>query len=175
MRDLAVILLSFLLCADALAGEVRMRPGVSREGLMVPDENRDYSAHRVDADVFGWNKDFTQVGCIGLDLYRRPNSEQNGESFLLVFDTDSVKPVHNVQTLYNTAAPNPENPPPLMDVRDRMWGIDVVFQRLWPKRPKRKWTKGYMKTEILWEPVPVGDGRCEPAVGFLLKWKGQSR
>ncbi len=174
MRSSALILI-LLAAGVAQAGDVRVRPGQTLEGLVVPESHTDWSAHRVDADVFGWNKDFTEVGCIGLDHHRKPNSEITGESFLLVFKTDSVEPIHNVHSLYDTAAPNPEDPPPLMDVRDRMFGIDVVFQRMWPKRPKRKWYRGAMKVDMLWEKVPVGESRCEPSVGFMLSWRGERR
>lgn len=174
MGRVAAILILFA-SVVAHAGDVRIRPGQSLEGVVVPEGPQDWSAHRVDADVFGWNKDFSEVACIAMDQYRKPDSEITGESFLLVFETDSVKPLHNVHSLYDTAAPNPEDPPPLMDVRDRMFGIDVVFQRMWPKRPKRKRPRGAMKVDMLWEKVPVGESRCEPAVGFMLSWKGESR
>lgn len=163
-----------LLSAPVVAGELITKPGADLEELIVPDGPQDLTAYRVDADVFGWNKDFTQLGCIGMELKRKPNGEQTGETFLLVFRTTSVEPIHNVHTLYITQGPTPHNPLAMFDVRDRMFGIDEVFQRMWRKRPTRKWRKGAMKVEMVWEKVMSGD-RCEPAVGFILDWKGKRR
>ncbi|MEM6732280.1 MAG: hypothetical protein AAF658_12045, partial [Myxococcota bacterium] len=174
MRVLAPICV-FLLSWPALAGTVRTEQGKSLDAVVTPTGPRDFSAHRVDAEVFGWNKDFSELGCLGMELVRDRTSQIVGESFLLVFPTDSVKPRHNVQTLFNSDAPNPNDPPPLMDVRDRMWGIDEAFQRLWPKRPKRKRPRKAMKVEVLWEKIEVEEGLCQPAVGFVLRWKGETR
>lgn len=158
----------------AHAGELVTNPGDDLEELIVPTEPQDLTAYRVDADIFGWNKDFSQLGCIGMELQRKPDGEQTGEAFLLVFPTETVEPIHNVHTLYITQGPSPHNPLAMYDVRDRMFGIDVVFQRMWPKRPTRKWKRGAMKVEMVWEKVVAGD-RCEPAVGFILDWKGRRR
>ncbi|MEL7305754.1 MAG: hypothetical protein AAGJ56_07980 [Myxococcota bacterium] len=160
--------------ADAGAAEVRARPSDSFEHLVKPDAKHDYSAYRVDSEVFGWNKDFSEVGCIGMELTRKPDSAQLGEAFLLVFKTDSVEPLHNVHTLYISQSAF-EQPIPLVDVRDRTKGIDFVYRRMWPRKPKKKWYRGAMRVETVWEPVAKGDGSCEPAVGFILRWKGQKR
>ena len=56
------------------------------QNALMPEVNADLSAHRIDCDVFGWNKDFTEVAALGLNLVRYPRGKQRGEGFLLVFD-----------------------------------------------------------------------------------------
>ncbi len=66
-----------------------MRLATARDELL-PQLDADLSAHRVDTDIFGWNKDFTEMAAIGSDIFRYPKGKQRGEAFLLVFDIDSV-------------------------------------------------------------------------------------
>jgi hypothetical protein len=141
----------------------------------MPDLDADLTAYRVDCDVFGWNKSFTEVAAIGSEVRRTARGAHRGEAFMLVFDIGSTVPKHNVHVLKITQAALPHDPIPLEDIRGRMWGIDFVYQRKWPKRPKRKRPKGAMKIEPIWESVEIEPDICQPAVGFLLAFKGQRR
>ena len=80
------------------------------QGALMPKPGQDLSAHRVDTDVFGWNKELTEVAAIGLDVKRGVRGEQRGEGFVLVFDIGQVVPKHNVHVLYITQAAMPHDP-----------------------------------------------------------------
>jgi hypothetical protein len=129
----------------------------------------------VDADVFGWSKDFAEMGALGSEVKRFPRGKQRGEAFLLVFDIGSITPKHNVHVLYITQADMPHDPLPIDDVRERMWAIDYQYQNMWPRRPKRKWYRGAMKIETLSVLDKVQPTVCQPAVGFVMQYKGQWR
>ncbi len=141
----------------------------------MPDINADLTAYRIDSEVFGWNKKFTEVAALGSEVRRGKHGEHRGEMFLLVFDIGSLISKHNVHVLHITQAALPHDPIPLEDVRNRMWGIDVVFQNKWPRRPKRKHFRGAMTIEPIWESVDLGEGVCQPTIGFMLSYKGKRR
>ncbi len=46
---------------------------------------------------------------------------------------------------------------------------------MWPRQPHRKQPKGAMQVQMIWDPLLVGNGLCQPLVGFALRWHGQSR
>ena len=145
------------------------------EGALMPKPGDDFSAYRVDSDVFGWNRDFTEMGALGMEVRRYPKGKQRGEAFLLVFDIGAVEPKHNVHSIYITQADAPHAPLPIADVRDKMWAVDFQYRNMWPKRPKRKHFKGAMTVEPIWEFVETKASVCQPAVGFIMRHKGQSR
>lgn len=172
---IAALVLVFGGVSHAWAGEIRSSPGQTTENLVVPGADEDFSAYRVDADVFGWNRDYSELACLGMELKRRPDSSQIGEAFLLTFPVETIEPNHNVHVLFISHGATPHNPLPLYDVRDRIWSIDEIYQRLWPKRPKRKRPQGAMKVELIWDKVEVSRNVCQPAVGFVMHWKGTMR
>ena len=141
----------------------------------MPNIDDDLSAYRIDCDVFGWNRSFTEVGAIASEVRRTARGAHRGEAFMLVFEVGSVVAKHNVHVLEITQAALPHDPIPLEDIRNRIWGIDWVFQQKWPKRPKRKRPKGAMKIEPIWESVEIEPGLCRPTVGFLLTHRGKRR
>lgn len=158
--------------ATVLAQGAGAPPGGQAE---MPDLNADLTAYRVDSEVFGWNKKFTEVAALGSEVRRGKRGEHRGEMFLLVFDIGSLIAKHNVHVLHITQAALPHDPIALEDARERMWAIDVVYQNKWPRRPKRKHFRGAMTIEPIWESVDLGDGICQPTVGFMLSYKGTRR
>lgn len=140
----------------------------------VTKPGEDLSAHRIDADVWGWSKDYKKMGVIGSDVKRTEDGAHRGWTFVMVFEVGSTEPEFKVISTRVTQAALPHNPEPLYDVRDRMWSVEYNFQRTYPKRCKLKQPRGAMSIEPIWELIE-DDGACTPAVGFLMKWKGQTR
>ena len=134
----------------------------------------DLSAHRIDADVWGWSKDYGKMAVVGSDVKRTEDGAHRGWTFVMVFEVGSLEPEFKVISTRVTQAALPHNPEPLYDVRDRMWSVEYNFQRTYPKRCKLKQPKGAMSIEPIWELVE-DDGACTPAVGFLMTWRGRIR
>jgi hypothetical protein len=141
----------------------------------VVDPNEDFSAHRLDSEVFGWSKDFKEVAVLGSNITRGRASEQRGERMLLVFDVGVLTPKQNLQVDFHTQAALPHDPIPIPDVREWMWNIGYEYPKMWPKKPQKKQPKGAIKIEPVWEFNGLGDNLCQPIVGFVLEWKGEKR
>lgn len=171
-RTLALVLLGAV--GPAAAGDDRGPPGAPSPWEM-PPAGQDFSAFRIDCDVFGWNRDFTQVGAVGTEVRRGPLGRHRGDAYLLVYPVGSTELVHNVSTHSITQADLPHDPVPLDDARTFLWTIERSFQEMWPKRPIRKQPRGGMGVEMLWEAAPIGPDMCQPAVGFLLTYQGKHR
>ncbi len=151
----------------ALAGNTH---DTNRIKTRVPTIQQDLTAYRADSDVFGWNRNFTVMGAIGSEIQRYPKGKQRGEIFMVIYDIGSVIPKHNVHVLYITQADMPHDPLPIDDVRDKMWGIDHQFQKMWPRRPKRKRPRSAMHVETLWYIQKIGENKCSPWIGFALRF-----
>lgn len=135
----------------------------------------DLTAYRMDCDVFGWNRDFTEVGAVGSEVYRGPKGKHRGDVSMLIYKVGSTIPIHNVNVHNITHADLPDNPIPLDDARDLMWSIEGVYLKMWPHRPKYSRPKKGMRVETLWAPVPGEADLCTPHVGFLLHYKNSQR
>ncbi len=156
---------------DVLGGS----PSATSPDLLVHDLGTDFTAYRLDCEVFGWNKDFTQVGAVGTEINRGPRGKHRGEAYLLAYPLGRPGPIHNVIAHNITHADLPHDPLPIEDARDLLWVIENSFLDMWPKRPKRKQPKGAMSVEPVWDPkVSTGD-LCTPLVGFTLTWHNRHR
>ena len=164
--------LAGLLIARTAAAEL---PPKTRVDLVVPRANADHSAYRLDVEVFGWNRDFTEVACVGSEIARGPNGGHRGEVNLLAYEVGKIVPLHVVIAHNVTHADLPNEPVPIEDARDLMWAIEDSFQGMWPKRPKHRAPAGAMRVEPISEPNPRGGGLCTPEVGFILTYRGQRR
>jgi hypothetical protein len=156
---------------DVLGGS----PPSTLPDLLVHPRGTDLSAYRVDCEVFGWNKGFSEVAAVGTEIRRGPRGKHRGEAFLLVYPFGQPIPTHNVIAHNITHADLPNDPIPIEDARDLMWVIENSFQEMWPRRPQHKRPKGGMAVETLWDPWVVQGGLCKPLVGFALKLGGRSR
>ena len=146
-----------------------------REYAYVPAPGADHTAHRIDCDVFGWNRDFTEMAVLVSEVERGPGGKQRGEISVVVYRIDSIIPVRNVHVLYVTQADMPHDPLPIADIREKMWTIGDGFEHLWDRRPKRRQFPGAMVVDAVFDPVEVSPGVCRAAVGFMLTWRGRLR
>jgi len=143
--------------------------------LAIPEPGQDLTAYRIDTDVFGWSRDFREMGAVGSEVRRGKQGEHRGEQFILIFDVGDVVPKENVQGMFVTQPALPDNPEPLDDIRDSMWIADIQYQKQWPKRPIRKHFPGAMLIEPMWEAEEVEEGVCQPVVGFFLTYRKEVR
>lgn len=182
---------SALLCLFALTHDV----WAAEPELIAPRPGQDLSAYRYDCDVFGWNREGTEVGAVGIEVTRGPRGRHRGTAFLLVYKVGQTVPIHNVNTHVITHADFPDNPVPLDTAEDLMWTIENAYQEMWPKRPTRHRPAQWMHVEPIWDPTPASqakaavvdpknmqapalprpDEACTPAVGFILNYRGQKR
>ena len=110
-----------------------------------------------------------------INVRRGPRGKHRGAGFLVVFPVGSTTPVRRVKVTHITQAPVPDDPLPIIEAKDRLWAIDFSYQQLWPRRPKRSHFPGAMRIEPIWQKVEVEPRVCQPAVGFLLHYRGQTR
>lgn len=143
-------------------------------GLM-PNGYADHTASRVDAEVFGWNLDFTQVAAVATTANRGPLGGTRGQVLLVVWPTTSVKAIENIEINVITAADLPHDPVPLDEAKSKLMDIDYNLARLWPQRPHKNKPSGWMNVETIWDPVAINANDCQAAVGFVLEAKGQIR
>lgn len=148
-----------------------------QENGIAADINTDFSGHRVDSQIAGWNEDYTELSVMALETRRGPRGTQRGEVFMLVFNIGAIKPKHNHHALYISQAPTPHDPLPLTEIRDRMWGMGFRLKARYFRAPKDTPPKGGIDYRMLWEPIitPNSDRSrtCSPSVGFIL-WKGKA-
>jgi hypothetical protein len=150
-------------------------PPVTKPELLVHDQGDDLSASRLDCEVFGWNRAFTEVAAVGADTRRGPRGKHRGEAFLLVYALGQGLPIHNV-IAHNITHPDlPHDPIPIDDARDLTWVIENSYLDMWPRRPKHKRPPQGMQVKLIWDPLQVKNGLCTPLVGFSLHWHGMSR
>lgn len=134
------------------------------------------SAYRFDCDVFGWNRDFSEVAAIGSEAHRGPEGKHRGSAFLLAYKVGETVPIYNVIGHVITHADLPKDPIPLDDARDLMWVIEHQYLNMWPKRPKRSHFPGAMQVTPLWDPMESdSSSTCTPGVAFMLEYRGQKR
>ncbi len=160
---------------DPVFDELGNAPPKTKPELLLHEAGEDLSAARLDCEVFGWNRAFTQVAAVGSDTRRGPRGKHRGEAFLLVYALGQTLPIHNVICHDITHPDLPHDPIPIEDARDLMWVIENSYQAMWPRRPRYKRPKGAMEVSVLWDPLRVKDGLCTPLVGFTLRWRGQAR
>ncbi|MBI3179958.1 MAG: hypothetical protein HYZ27_09875 [Deltaproteobacteria bacterium] len=135
----------------------------------------DHSAARVDSEVWGWSKDYSEMAVIGSEIRRGRLAELRGEVYLWVFPAGSSVPKHNVRLRVVTEAAMPHAPMPIPDVREQDWALGFSYPKKWPQRPKKKPFKGAMTVSTVWERAESEPGTCQPAVGFLLRQRGETR
>lgn len=164
MKYWLIALLCFMSTAAFAAG-----PGI------IPPVGEDLSAYRIDSDVFGWNKEFTEFAALSEEVRRFPLGRLRGKSSMLVFRIGSTIPIHNVYVMEVTAGDHPNDPAAIPDCRDNYWKIDTPYQKMWPIRPKLKYYKGAMTIEPQWTKVEISKGSCRPAVAFILGYQGKKR
>ena len=150
-------------------------PPKTQTDLLIHPQNADLSAYRLDCEVFGFSKDFKQIGAAGTEVYRGPKGKHRGEAFLLVYNIGQPLPVHNIVAHVITHADLPHDPVPIEDARDMMWVIENSYLAMWPRRPNYKKPKGWMTVETLVQPLAQGGDICTPAVGFALTLRGKHR
>ena len=172
MCQLASITL-ITLCGIPLHG-TEMPPRTPVE-LVIPPANTNHSAYRLDAEVFGWNKDFSEVAAVGVETIRGRGGGHRGEANLLVYEVGKTLPLHVVIAHTITHADLPHEPVPIEDARDLTWAIEDSFLGMWPHRPKHRLPSGGMGVEAISEVEPVGNSLCTPQVGFILTYQGQRR
>lgn len=143
--------------------------------LLIHGPNTDLSAYRLDCEVFGFSKDFKQIGAAGTEVYRGPKGKHRGEAFLLVYNIGQALPVHNIVAHMITHADLPHDPIPIEDARDMMWVIENSYLAMWPRRPNYKKPRGWMDVELLVQMIPQGNDLCTPALGFGLNNHGKHR
>ncbi len=146
-------------------------PSFTKPDFLMHAPNSDLTAHRMDCDVFGWSKDFTEVGAVGSDVHRGSKGKHRGDVYMLIYKVGQPLPIHNVNVHYVTHADLPNNPIPLDDARDLIWAIEGDYLKMWPRRPKYERPKKAMRVEMLWSNVPADGDLCTPHVGFLLHYK----
>lgn len=122
---------------------------VHRADLLVPSAEQDHSAFRYDSEVFGWNKDFTEVASVSMEVVRGPMGRHRGEAFMLVYPLGSWLPKYNIICHNITHVDLPDNPVPMEQAEDYLWVIETSYQNMWPKRPVRRAKRGYMRVTPL--------------------------
>lgn len=145
------------------------------QNARVPGPNEDWSAHRIDSEIFGFSTDYKEMAAFATDVTRGPAGEHRGLGMLLVFDVGHTTPKENVHVLFITQAANPEAPVPLEPAHERLWAAAEEFPAMWPRRVRKKPKPGDMSIEAVPFFVPVGDGLCTPFVAFALVHQKQRR
>ena len=144
--------------------------------LVMTKPGQDLSAYRFDCDVFGWNRDFSEVGAVGTEVTRGPKGKHRGQAFLLAYKVGETIPIYNVITHNITHADLPQDPLPLDDARDLLWVIETQYKEMWSQKPLRREPHGGMKVEPLWDPMESDESAdCTPGVAFILDYRGQRR
>lgn len=146
--------LALLMALQAPKAPPHKAPTPLHNPLIMPGPGANLSAFRFDTEVFGWNKAFTEVGAVAMEMARDELGGHTGETFLLVYPTRSTKPKHNVICHFITHVALPDNPVPLEQASDYLWTIEWSYQNMWPRRPKYKRPKDGMAVTTLWAPMP---------------------
>lgn len=158
--------LALLMALQAPKAPPHKAPPALHNPLIIPRPEANLSAFRLDTEVFGWNKAYTEVGAVAMEMARSEDGAHRGESYLLVYPTTSTKPKHNVICHFITHVALPHNPVPLENAGDYMWTIEWSYQNMWPRRPKRRRPKGAMQVTPLWAPMPPSASKApEEAAG----------
>ncbi len=157
------VILSWLLLAPSL---LRAQPETP---------SPDYTAARIDCEVWGFNKDFSQMAVIASEFRRGRLAELRGEIYLWVFPTGERMPRENVRLRVVTEAAVPHAPAPIPNLHAQDWARVFSYLKKWPQRPREKPFKGAMTVSPVWERVESEPGTCHPAVGFLLRQRGELR
>ncbi len=142
---------------------------------VLPRGNENLTAMRVDSEVFGWNKEYTEMASVILEVYRDPRGAQSGEVAVVVFPIGSTVPVYNIHMIDVSQNARPHNPGALDTVTDLAWAAGDGSQKMWPQKPIHRRPKNGMQILPLWEYTPIGDGICSPSVGFMLRMNGVVR
>jgi hypothetical protein len=135
----------------------------------------DHSAYRVDAEVIGWSRDLSQMAVVASTQKRGPRGRIDGEVMIVVFGTDSITPLQNIQMGLIVLADHPQAPHKLDEAPKQLKSVDTNTSKLWMRRPKKKKPAGGMSIEPIADLMELGDDVCQPAVGFLLKKGGELR
>lgn len=122
---------------------------VHRADLVVPKADQDHSAFRYDSEVFGWSKDFSEVGSVSMEVVRGPQGRHRGEAFMLVYRIGSWLPKHNIICHNITHVDLPDNPVPMERAEDYLWVIEHSYLHMWPNRPMRRPKRGFMRVTPL--------------------------
>lgn len=163
-------------------------------GLIMPRAGADLSAYRMDVEVFGWNRSFTEVASMALEVARGRGGTQRGEAFMLVYPVGGSLPLYNVICHSITHPDLPDNPLPLGTAGEFMWGINYAWQASWPKRPMHHQPSGGMAVRPVMLPLPEeatakgtagsitqaghaldAQHSCSPHAGFVLHWHNERR
>ena len=150
-------------------------PAQARSVWEMPRPGQDHSAYRRDCDIFGWNRSLTEVAAVGSEVQRGPNGEQRGEVYLQVTPIGAAQAKHEVITHNVSHAALAHDPVPMAYAHEFMWTIERTFMAMWPIKPKKQKPAGGMDVTLLWEADAQGGGLCQPTVGFLLTYHGQTR
>jgi len=141
---------------------------------LVPNGYSDHTASRIDTEVFGWNRDFTQVAAVAVNVNRNVRGGQRGQVLLVVWGVNSLRPLENVEINIISAAELPHDPVKLDEAKDKLGDIDYNLGHQWPRRPKKTRPDGWMTVETIWDPIQTGRD-CQPAVSFVLTKGGETR
>ncbi len=165
---LAVVLAGDLAQAGSYAGNNGLMPNYGAGAT-------DHTASRVDTEVFGWSVDFSTVAAVATTAQRGPTGGIRGHVLMVVWGTNSVRAIENIEINIMTAAELPHDPVALDDAKSKLMDIDYNLARMYPQRPKKKRPDGWMTVETLYDPVALNQSDCQAAVGFILEARGQIR
>lgn len=144
-------------------------PGLSfAQNGIVPNAMTDHTATRVDADVFGWSTDFTEMAAVALTTHRNARGGQRGQVLIVVWNVGSIEPIHSFEASVITAAELPHAPIPVPEAKDKLDNVDYNMGSQWPMRPKKIRPNGWMTVDTIWDPVKLGPNDCAPAVAFVV-------
>ncbi|MEZ0310496.1 MAG: hypothetical protein ACAI38_01920 [Myxococcota bacterium] len=161
-----------------LAGDLAQAGSYAGNNGLMPNYGAgatDHSATRVDTEVFGWNVDFSAVAAVVTTARRGPGGRTRGQVLMVVWGTNSVRAIENIEINVITAADLPHDPVALDDAKSKLMDVDYNLARMYPQRPKKKKPDGWMSVETVFDPVAVGPTDCQAAVGFVLEARGQIR
>jgi hypothetical protein len=146
-----------------------------RENAVVPRPGTDFTAYRFDAAVIGWNRDFSELAAVAIEIFRDARSTQRGDVTLLVFDIGATVPRDKSFLLNHTQAALPDDPLPLLSISDRDWCAGKAIKDTWRQRPLARRPAGGMRIETVWAPIELPEGVCQPHVGLMLEHQGRVR
>ncbi len=162
-----------LAAQEASAGRLAGNNGILQTGPI------DHTATRIDTEVFGWSTDFSAFGAIVAHSRRGPLGGMRGEVMMVAWPVDDVHPIERIDIDVITAADLPHAPVMLKEVFDdgksNLGDLDYNLARMYPMRPKKHRPDGWMKVDVLWDPVQLSKTDCQPAVAFILEANGERR
>ncbi len=135
----------------------------------------DESATRVDTDVFGWNADFTQLAAVASNSHRGANGDANAQLLLVVWGTNSVRPLKNVKMDAMGSGSLQKEQLKLTPGGLVLVGTDEDLAKDFTQRPVKEKPQGWMSVETIWDPVSANGDECQAAVGFILEARGRIR